>query len=51
VTDPAGEGVQRLRETPGGRVSLRSSAAYAAALGRVFFPDAARRSACVVQPA
>jgi FAD/FMN-containing dehydrogenase len=52
VTDPAGEGVQRLREALGGRVSLPGSAAYAAALGRVFFPDAARRRpACVVQPA
>jgi FAD/FMN-containing dehydrogenase len=52
VTDPTAEGVQRLREALGGRVSLPGSAAYAAALGRVFFPDAARRRpACVVQPA
>jgi hypothetical protein len=52
VTNPAGEGVRRLREALGGRVSLPGSAAYAAALGRVFFPDAARRRpACVVQPA
>ncbi len=52
MTDPTAEGVQRLREALGGRVSLPGSAAYAAALGWVFFPDAARRRpACVVQPA
>ena len=43
MTEPTAEGVQRLREALGGRVGLPGSAAYAAALGRVFFPDAARQ--------
>jgi FAD/FMN-containing dehydrogenase len=52
VTGPGAEGVRRLREALGVRVSLPGSAPYAAALGRVFFPDAARRRpACVVRPA
>jgi FAD/FMN-containing dehydrogenase len=48
----ATEGVQKLREALGDSVALPGSAAYAGALGRVFFPDAARRRpACVVAPA
>lgn len=51
MTDSTAEGVPRLREALGDRVSVPDSAAYAAALGRVFFPDAARRRpACVVEP-
>jgi hypothetical protein len=52
MTDPATEGARRLQEPLGGKVSVPGSAAYAAALDRVFFPDAARRRpACVVTPA
>jgi len=52
VSESTAEGVARLQEALGDRVSLPESAAYGAALGRVFFPDAARRRpACVVEPA
>jgi len=52
VTDPIAEGVSRLRESLCDKVCEPDSAAYTAALGRVFFPDAARRRpACVVKPA
>jgi FAD/FMN-containing dehydrogenase len=52
MSDSAAEGIGRLREALGDRVAEPGSAAYAAALGRVFFPDAARRRpACVVAPA
>jgi FAD/FMN-containing dehydrogenase len=52
MTDSAVEGVRLLREELGDRVALPGSAAYAGALGRVFFPDASRRRpSCVVQPA
>jgi FAD/FMN-containing dehydrogenase len=52
VSDSPTEGVKRLQEALGARVCLPGSAAYAAALGRVFFPDAARRRPpCVVEPA
>lgn len=51
MTDSAAAGVRRLQETLGDRVWVPGSAAYAAALGRVFFPDAARRRpACIVAP-
>jgi FAD/FMN-containing dehydrogenase len=51
-TDTTTEGVRRLREELGERVCLPGSDGYLAALGQVFFPDAARRRpACVVQPA
>jgi FAD/FMN-containing dehydrogenase len=52
VSAPSTEGVRRLQESLGARVCLPGSAAYSAALSRVFFPDAARRTpACVVEPA
>lgn len=51
MSESSSEGVRRLQESLGARVCLPGSAAYAAALGRVFFPDAARRQpACVVEP-
>jgi FAD/FMN-containing dehydrogenase len=44
--------VRRLREVLGDGVCEPGSSAYSAALGRVFFPDAARRRpVCVVEPA
>jgi FAD/FMN-containing dehydrogenase len=50
--DSIAEGVGRLRDSLGDKVSVPDSAAYAAAMGRVFFPDAARRRpSCVVEPA
>ncbi len=52
MTDSASESVRLLQEELGDRAALPGSAAYAGALDRVFFPDAARRRpACVVQPA
>lgn len=52
MSESAVEGTRQLQEALGDRVSLPGSAGYAAALGRVFFPDAARRHpACVVAPA
>ncbi|HEU5420827.1 MAG TPA: FAD-binding oxidoreductase [Streptosporangiaceae bacterium] len=52
MSAPSTEGVRRLQESLGARVCLPGSAAYSAALNRVFFPDAARRMpACVVEPA
>lgn len=52
MTDSTSEGVRLLQETLGDRAALPGSAAYAGALDRVFFPDAARRRpACVVEPA
>jgi FAD/FMN-containing dehydrogenase len=52
VSESSAEGVRRLQESLGARVCLPGSAAYSAALSRVFFPDAARRTpACVVEPA
>jgi FAD/FMN-containing dehydrogenase len=52
VTETTAAGVGRLHEVLGQRVALPGTAAYSRALGRVFFPDAARRRpACVVAPA
>jgi FAD/FMN-containing dehydrogenase len=52
MTDSAADGVRLLAEALGDRAALPGSAAYAGALDRVFFPDAARRRpACVVEPA
>jgi len=52
MTDSVPEGVRLLQEALGDRTALPGSAAYAGALDRVFFPDAARRRpACVVAPA
>ncbi|MGC1287283.1 MAG: FAD-binding oxidoreductase, partial [Streptosporangiaceae bacterium] len=52
MTDSASESVRLLQEELGDRAALPGSAAYAGALDRVFFPDAARRRpACVVAPA
>ena len=49
MTDSASESVRLLQEELGDRAALPGSAAYAGALDRVFFPDAARRRpACVV---
>jgi FAD/FMN-containing dehydrogenase len=49
---PTAEGVRLLQEALGDRAAAPGSAAYAGALDRVFFPDAARRRpACVVAPA
>src|SRR5580700_4198792 len=46
------EGARLLQEEFGDRAALPGSAAYAGALDRVFFPDAARRRpACVLEPA
>ena len=52
MTEASTVGIGRLQAALGERTWLPGSAAYAAALGRVFFPDAARRRpACVVAPA
>jgi FAD/FMN-containing dehydrogenase len=50
--EAAADGARRLGEVLGDRTWLPGTPEYAAALGRVFFPDAARRRpACVVAPA
>jgi hypothetical protein len=52
MADSTAEGIRLLQEELGDRAALPGSAAYAGALDRVFFPDAARRRpACVVEPA
>lgn len=51
-TDQRRAAVRQLQQVLGDRVCPPGSAGYAAALDRVFFPDAARRQpACVVAPA
>jgi FAD/FMN-containing dehydrogenase len=52
VTEQSRAALRQLQRVLGDRVSPPGSAGYAAALDRVFFPDAARRRpACVVAPA
>ncbi|HTZ28793.1 MAG TPA: FAD-binding protein [Streptosporangiaceae bacterium] len=52
MTDSAREGVRLLAAALGDAAAVPGSVAYAGALDRVFFPDAARRRpACVVAPA
>ena len=51
MRSPSAECVQQLKAIVPDRVHLPDSPSYRNALGRVFFPDAARRRpACVVQP-
>jgi FAD/FMN-containing dehydrogenase len=52
MSEASAAAVRRLAELLGGRAWPPGTAEYAAALGRVFFPDAARRRpACIVAPA